>query len=234
MRLQTLPNAKIAVTPTIVRHVNDAAVHPHVHTMGNTGALGMMHAWLLPLIWLWIRHSTFDGLDVREVALKNVADLEHYPKHSLAVDLGTSTGGMARTLRCNGFSTVGVDTSATMLGLARIYSPNIPFYKGNVCTCELPRASIYTLSFLMHEMPMEAQYMALRNALRRRNQNGCVCVIDIHPDVVVKHTYTGYEPFLQDYLKNIENVIRSSARMHRCKVASYDVVKGYVKQWIIF
>jgi hypothetical protein len=128
-----------------------------------------------------------------------------------------------------------------MLAIARLASPTLSFQKANVCLDPLPVASLYTLSFVLHEMPTESQYAVVRNALRYNHSAG-VLVVDIDPttaakrivdDMGVARTGTGDEPFLVDYCATVEDTMQTVAHRTGKHVHTFSVVPGKCRAWFL-
>lgn len=216
-----------------------AAAHPRVHSIGNAHPL---HAAILPIVWTWIRYAAFAGVDVRARALSELVPRE-YVAGAVACDLGCSVGHMSRTL-CNrgALSVVGVDASDAMLAVARLWAPTLSYCTANACLDPLPSASLYTLSFVLHEMPAESHYAAVRNALRYNHSAG-VLVVDIDPATPaakknvdgagVARPETGDEPFLVNYCGGVEKTLQTVARRTGKRLSTASIVPGKCRAWFL-
>lgn len=226
--------------PTATRaRIRAAAAHPRVHSIGNAHPV---HAALLPLVWTWIRYAAHAGVDVRARALIELVPREYLTGGS-ACDLGCSVGHMTRLLKDVGVPrVVGVDASDSMLAVARLASPTLTFLKANACLDPLPAASLYTLSFVLHEMPAESHYAVVRNALRYNHSAG-VLVVDIDPSTSaaeknvdaagVAQPATGDEPFLVDYCATVEATLHTVARRTGKRVHVASIVPGACRAWFL-
>lgn len=226
--------------PTPARQrIKAAAAHPRVHSIGNAHP---MHAALLPLVWTWIRYAAFAGVDVRARALTELVPRE-YLAGGVACDLGCSVGHMSRLLKDVGVArVVGVDASDSMLAVARLASPTLSYHKANACLDPLPAASLYTLSFVLHEMPAESHYAVVRNALQYNHSAG-VLVVDIDPttlaakknvdDVGVARPETGDEPFLVGYCATVEDAMQTVARRTGKRLHTASIVPGRCRAWFL-
>ena len=221
------------------RRIRAAAAHPRVHSIGNAHP---MHAALLPLVWTWIRYAAFAGVDVRARAISELVPREYFVD-GVACDLGCSVGHMTRTLKNVGSkAVVGVDASDTMLSAARLLSPTLSFRRANTCLDPLPAASLYTLSFVLHEMPAEAQFSVVGNALRDKYTPG-VRVVDIDPqtpaaimnvdEAGVALADTGDEPFLVEYCRSVEDTLTAVARRTGKRLEATPIVSGKCRAWFL-
>ena len=89
--------------------------------------------------------------------------------------------------------------------------------------------NIATVMFGMHEMPGDARRRVLRNALRIARDK--VLVVDIWPGFTPSPMMLSGEPFILDYLKNIEGDVDSAAAEYEWEVTRIDVVDEHVRMW---
>lgn len=212
----------------VVAKAANAAYHPSVHSMGNVGIGGTMQALLLPAVWFFIQTCAWGGVCARTMALAAVPCAV-----PTAVDIGCSTGRMTRLLARHGAQRViGIDASAEMLRFAR-RDRGVDYVVANVCVDDLPRADLVTFAFVLHEMPVDAQYIALHSALRCLRGKGAVCIVDIEPAIVESgDVATGHEPFLASYA-SVDRVIASVARSHGRRMKTSAVVPHKCRVWIV-
>lgn len=216
------------LTTRLKKLVSYAPHNPSVHNVGNNN---LLHALLLPVIWTYIKYTAFQGVDVRSRSLSYV------PRAYLAngaCDLGCSVGHMSKTLQNVGVTpVVGLDTSESMLHVARLHAPTIHFETRNVCLDLLPTAGLYSISFLFHEMPVAAQYTTLKQILSTNSSAG-ILVVDIDPVIELKGTpETGQEPYIADYLANVERMMEDVARKTNRKLRCHQIVPGKCKSWFL-
>ena len=88
---------------------------------------------------------------------------------------------------------------------------------------------IATVMFGMHEMPQEARRRVLRNALRIARET--VLVVDIWPGFEPSPMMLSGEPYVLDYLGNIEGDIDATADEMQWEVTRVDVVDSHVRMW---
>ena len=165
--------------------------HPHIHNFGNHGLGGAIHASVAPVATRLIDTLAYKGRDIR--ALLRVDD----DADASTVDLGCGVG----------FSTslhgVGVDASNEMLAVARCRKPQATFVRGLAERWgETGAYSRVTVSFLLHEQPQRRRLRILRNAFRISSDE--VLVMDIHPSYKPSYTMRMGEPYVDEYLANIE------------------------------
>ena len=83
--------------------------------------------------------------------------------------------------------------------------------------------------FGMHEMPMGARRRVIRNALRLAKSK--VMVVDIHPSFAPNAMMLSGEPFVLDYLANIEDDVDASYDHKEWELTRVDVVEDHVRMW---
>jgi LPS O-antigen subunit length determinant protein (WzzB/FepE family) len=60
--------------------------------------------------------------------------------------------------------------------------------------------------FALHEMPRSAQIKVIQNAINIANKE--VVIVDISPDYIPSNLMLSGEPYLPEYLKNIEFILK--------------------------
>ena len=90
--------------------------------------------------------------------------------------------------------------------------------------------------FGMHEMPGDARRRVMRNALRLARSK--VLVVDISPGFEPNEMMLSGEPFVLDYLANIETDVDATVDATTAdstspswEVSRVDVVPGHVRMW---
>lgn len=177
---------------------------PRMHTFGNVGLGGRLHALFAPLFTYLIDRLSYGGLDVRRAVLDSL------PSNATVLDFCCGTG----------FSTAagatGVDTSDEMLAMARLIRPDATFVKGNAETYgETNSVDIVTVMFATHEMPVSGRRRVLRNAARVARNS--VVVMDIDPNFErtlaskpqAGASFLAGEPYVLDYLRRIDADIKA-------------------------
>ncbi len=83
--------------------------------------------------------------------------------------------------------------------------------------------------YAMHEMPQAARRRVLRNAMRLARDS--VLIVDIWPGFEPTPMMLSGEPYVLDYLKNMESDIEASAPSSEWDVTRVDVVEEHVRMW---
>lgn len=195
---------------------------PRIHNFGNSGWRGLLHACVVPVATHMIDRFAYSGTDARKLLHENVI-----PADATVVDLAAGVGFSAAR---NGKVTC-VDTSTEMLTVARLRRPDVKHFEvGNAETWgETGSFDIATLMYATHEMPRRARIRAIRNCLRLARQS--VLVVDIWPGFEPNDMMLSGEPYVLDYLANIEDDVNVAADPSEWVVTRVDVVEGHVRMW---
>ncbi|KAG8464384.1 hypothetical protein KFE25_003447 [Diacronema lutheri] len=191
---------------------------PRIHNLGNAGILGGLHAAVAPLFTHLIDRVAYKGVDARAQIHKTIApDLR-------VVDLCCGTAFSATK------GATGVDTSAQMLAMARLHRPDAIFVQGNAETWGEDAAfDVATVMYGMHEMPRGARRKVLHNAMRIARKY--VLIVDIDPSFCPSAMMLSGEPFIEEYLRNIDEDVQEAAAHRAWRKARIEVVPGHVVMW---
>lgn len=203
--------------------------NPQIHNFGNVGLGGHIHAKLAPFATRTIDKLCYDGRNIREEiyqSLNQYNEKDEYNGGIRVLDLCCGTG----------ISTppggVGIDTSREMLSVAREIHEhkhtqwNTRFYSGNAETYrpDFPVEHV-TCMFAFHEMPLYAQRNIIENAISIMRQS--VIIVDIAPTYTPSSTMLSGEPYILDYLANIEEL------MYDYNFLQIEYIPGHVYMWIL-
>jgi ubiquinone/menaquinone biosynthesis C-methylase UbiE len=190
---------------------------PRIHTFGNIGVRGFVHALIAPSFTRGL-----DGFFGEEVRARMHAQL----RGDKVVDLGCGTGLSTPP------GAIGVDTSFQMLAVAQMLArPQLEktFVHGNaeswgegsgICDTAL-------VSFVLHEAPFAARTRILANALRIARKRAIV--MDIHPAFTPTKSMLMGEPFIENYLAGINyQIYKAGANVHE-----FEFGNGRVKIWVL-
>ena len=83
--------------------------------------------------------------------------------------------------------------------------------------------------FGMHEMPGSARRRVLRNAMRLAKKT--VLAVDIWPGFEPSPMMLSGEPYVLDYLANVEDDVIASHDPMQWEVTRIDVVAEHVRMW---
>ena len=166
--------------------------NPNIHNFGNTGFKGRIHAEMAKIATVTIDNIRYHGRNIREELYDNYKD-KVILDLCCGIGISTAPGG------------IGVDTSIEMLNVAR-RDKTKEFYCGNAENFNLNRdIDIVTCMFAFHEMPIEAQLKVKANAENMAKEE--VVIVDISSNYKPKEIMLSGEPYLLNYLNNIDYVL---------------------------
>lgn len=210
MRLLT---TMMALTPNNNFNPNYYYKDPRIHSLGNHGINGKIHAELAPIFTKGIDILAYDGLDVRK-ELHSRFDKE-WSKIDLCCGVGYSTSD---------YNSIGVDCSSPMINKARQLFPYKNFVLGNAENFSPDEnVDITSICFSFHEIPQFARLKILDRVAKYTNKH--IYIMDICPQYKPSKPMLDGEPYLLDYKFNIDDDLKDSDR---------EVIKeGHVVLWTI-
>ena len=168
-----------------------------IHNLGNAGFQGRIHAEAAYVSTKIIDRIRYNGRDIRKEIIEDY-------KNNTVLDLCC---GIGLSTMENG---EGIDTSYEMLRVALRTkfkeNSNKEFSFGNAETYKpeiLP--DIVTCMFAFHEMPLYAQCRIIENAMKIAKKE--IIIMDIASSYKPKDIMLSGEPYLLDYLKDIDNTL---------------------------
>lgn len=176
---------------------------PRIHNFGNVGVGGMFHSFMARPFTKLIDLAAYDGRNIRVDIIKNLK----IENPEFVADFCSGTGTSTEALRkCFKDAVVtGVDTSREMLRVAKIFTENINYLEDNVETVELEdKQDLITVMFALHEIPKDARLIILENIKNNLKDDGKVLIVDIDTSYIPSESMLSGEPYVQDYLKNID------------------------------
>ena len=176
---------------------------PRIHNFGNVGVGGLFHSFMARPFTKLIDLAAYDGRNIRVDIIKNLK----IENPEFVADFCSGTGTSTEALRkCFKDAVVtGVDTSREMLRVAKIFTENINYIEANAETVELEtKQDLITIIFALHEIPQEARIIILENIKKNLNENGKILIVDIDTSYIPSESMLSGEPYVQDYLKNID------------------------------
>ena len=208
----------IAFLSTILNifYVSDAydpyPYNPTIHTLGNHGLWGKIHARMAPWFTRYIDRKVY-GKNIR----KHVLETETANKRCLDIGCGV------------GFSTsssdgsIGIDTSEAMIDRARRVFPNKKFAVGHgEYWDECEQYDIVTVMYLFHEAPQMARKAIFEHAKSIAKEK--VIIVDIAPDYTPSHSMLMGEPYVTEYLEHIQEDLS--------ELEEHILVPGHVHMWV--
>jgi ubiquinone/menaquinone biosynthesis C-methylase UbiE len=148
--------------------------------------------------------AAYDGRNIRVDIIKNLK----IEKPKFVADFCSGTGTSTEALReCFKDAVVtGVDTSREMLRVAKFFTKNINYLEDNAETVELEtKQDLIAIMFSLHEIPQEFRIIILENIKKNLKDDGKMLIVDIDTSYIPSESMLSGEPYVQDYLKNIDN-----------------------------
>ena len=210
MKILTL---MMALTPTKQYDPKFYYKDPRIHSLGNQGLKGKIHAEMAPVITKAIDTVAYEGLDVRK-ELHSKFD-KQWSKLDLCCGVGISTPD---------YNSIGVDVSVPMIKKANSLYPYKKFELGNAENYRPDEdVDITSICFAFHEMPQFARLKILERVAKYTKK--FIYIMDICPEYVPSKLMLEGEPYLMDYKININDDLDS---------ADLEVIKkGHVNLWTI-
>ena len=121
-----------------------------------------------------------------------------------------------------------VDTSKEMLDVAKKFSyANCTVDDAESVSLHEP-ADLITIMFAFHEIPQEGRIQILKNAHNNLVKGGHLLVVDIDMAYSPSEMMLTGEPYIHDYLENVQTDIRKIFP----HVLETVIIPGHVRQWI--
>ena len=207
--------------------------NPKIHTLGNHGIKGKIHAKMSPYITKLIDYKVYSNINIREEIYKYL--IKDYDEHPYILDLCCGVG--ISTPKHN--NCIGIDTSKPMinqakrlnkkfknnflLGNAEYIYETIDFekhFKNNNNT-NYNGFDIVTIFFAFHEIPQGARQEIISYHYQHTRKK--IVIVDIDPEYKPSKTMLMGEPYLLEYKKNIRN------DLFRFKEET--IINNHVKMW---
>ena len=177
---------------------------PRIHNFGNVGLGGKIHAQLARPFTKLIDIVAYNGINIRESIVSSF-NYNGDVVSDWCCGTGTSTDAL-QTHYTNAHIT-SFDTSKEMISVAKeCCSNDIDFY---ICDVEditlIERANLITIMFAFHEIPQEGRLNILKNAYNNLVEGGVLLIVDIDLSYTPSSQMRSGEPFIDDYLENVES-----------------------------
>lgn len=181
---------------------------PRIHNFGNVGLGGKFYASVARPVTRIIDRIAYKGVNVRKDIIKTL-NLDPNIVSDWCCGTGMSTDALYDSF--TNAEIYGVDTSKEMLNVAHKQSfSNAEFLLGNVEDIILPKtADLITIMFAFHEIPQYARLNILKNVKKNLSHNGRLLIVDIDICYEPSKIMLSGEPYIEDYLSNVRDDIRS-------------------------
>lgn len=176
--------------------------NPKIHSLGNIGIGGKLHANLAYSSTKIIDNIRYNGRNIRKEIYQPYLD-----KNKSILDICCGVGLSTPP------GQIGIDTSYEMLNIAKknakVANKNTNFYFGNAESFRPNKEiDIVTCMFAFHEMPNYAHIRIIQNALMIAKEE--FIIVDIAPNYKNKNPpkiMLKGEPYLINYLNTIEDIL---------------------------
>jgi SAM-dependent methyltransferase len=167
--------------------------NPKIHSLGNIGLGGKIHALAAPFARRMIDHISYKGVNIRKDIMSEYRD-------NTVLDLCCGIGDSTPK-----FGT-GIDTSKEMINVAKFVNRDSNFIVANAETYkpDIP-FDIVSCMFAFHEMPLSAQCRVIENAIKIAKEE--IIIVDIASNYKPKTIMLDGEPYLLKYLDSIDNTL---------------------------
>jgi len=173
--------------------------HPNIHVLGNHGIGGKIHARIAPLATKIIDIVAYNNKDIRSELL---CSYESKSVLDLCCGVGYSTPTLTRNILNKG-----IDISKEMVNVGQtIFDDKNLIVADSETYRDKYNYDIVNICFSLHEIPQNARKIIIKNAIN--NARGKVCIMDICPSYYPSSSMLLGEPYLEDYLNNIENDLK--------------------------
>ena len=182
-----------------------------IHSLGNTGLLGNIHALSTPLFTKLIDIKAYSGVNIR----KNIyEDLD-----GDIIDFCCGTGFSTKP------GNTGIDTSLEMLKYSNLFNPGSSYTFGNAETYGKDNEfDIVTCMFAFHEIPLYGHKNIIKNAIRVAKKK--IIIVDISTNYVPSELMLSGEPYILDYIDNIDKLFEDFS------FKKETLIEGHVDKWI--
>ncbi len=229
-------------------HVEEWWYNPVIHSFGNIGIGGTIHATVAPFVTKLIDEKAYKGRDVRQEicdTLVNNIDQDTLFAMDFACGVGMSSNALYKSIENKNFEQTlvyALDTSPQMVRAAKNRgNSNINYRKSNVAINEFmmynDRIDLVTCFFMFHEVPEDGHRRVFKNAHSLLRHGGIFAITDISADYKPSTGMLMGEPYMIEYQKTINDTIDDYVESGDFKVVKIpDVpnhpVSSHFQEWI--
>lgn len=216
--------------PPIGRYdsIRTAPFHPSIHTLGNVGHTGRVHArgaWFAT--WI-IDQLAYNGRNMRCEFAQLLAS--NYENRTSLLEVGCGVGTLTYELeRTQKFNIVGIDTSNEMISVAKQYIRSPLVCMNGVDFRETVDVSV--ICMVLHEMPLCAHRDMINHMMSVSVTD--VWIIDIDPGYQPSRAMLSGEPYMPEYMETIEKTIESivNEKSDTRTMSTFPLISGHVRVW---
>ena len=205
--------------------VRSAPFHPEIHSLGNVGLGGRVHACLA---WPFTRIIDVVAYGSRNVRAEVASKMRKETDAKYVLELGCGTGTATHELVKNGFVVDAVDTSNHMIEQARKrVCRGATFSVGNAVDATCFETEVVIACMLFHELPKTAHVAILEAMLPAK----VLWIVDISKTYSPSPVMLSGEPYLAHFLESFDDTIRDFSRRHDVSLETEELVKDHVTLW---
>ena len=235
--------AAVGVLPSVGKYdcVRTAPFHPSIHNMGNVGYRGSVHASGAQMVTDLIDRVAYGGRNMRREVASAMGSV--YPSTHTVLEVGCGVGTLTRHLSTHFAHVDAVDTSEEMLKVARRRPlKGVRYEEGNGADVGGRSADVAVCCMVFHELPKSAhvevldamlQSVAREGGDEETGTTGDVWIVDIDPAYQPSSPMLSGEPYVPDYLREIETTLREVSESRSATLRRMSIVKGHVCVWIL-
>lgn len=198
---------------------------PRIHNFGNVGIGGKIHSNLARPITQLIDNLAYNGENIRNNIISRLNTSNIKTISDWCCGVGMSTDALSTHFKNS--EIIGVDTSNEMLSIARKYS-NKTFILCDAEDVSIDKPlDLITIMFAFHEIPQEGRIKILENAKRSLSKNGNLLIVDIDMSYEPSKFMLSGEPYIQEYLKNVQSDI---SKIFKNVIETVEI-HGHVRSW---
>ena len=185
--------------------------NPQIHNLGNNGLSGAAHSLIAPFFTKYLDYTVY-GRNIREEVI------ESQDKNKSILDIGCGTGFSTSYNK----NSLGLDASEEMINTAKLIFPDKNFKQHHIEYWKPDKNyDITTIMFMFHEVPNFARKNIVKKIKEFTKEK--IIVVDISPYYKPNPMMLSGEPYIDDYLKNIQTELHN-----------FDeeiIVKNHVHKW---
>lgn len=228
--------------------VEDWWYNPIIHTFGNVGIGGSVHAALAPLVTKMIDRKAYNGRDVRQefcdIIVNNI-EQDSLFAIDFACGVGISSNALYKSIDGKNIEkklVYALDSSPQMISAAeKRGNPNIKYRESNVSINEYMMynncVDLITCLYLLHEVPSEGRKWVFKNAHSLLKTGGVFAIADVSSYYRASTGMLIGEPYLLEYQKTVNDTIDDYIRSGKFRViripeVPYNPRSSNFQEWI--
>jgi SAM-dependent methyltransferase len=217
--------------------LDTAPFHPAIHTFGNTGFGGRLHAAMATFATDLIDRMAYNNRIMREEVSTELK--LSVGNDTTIIEVGCGVGTLTTELaKCDFRAIVAVDTSQEMLDRAVTYVKNgsVKFAcKNGKYVQSMVDADVAIASMVFHELPPIAHDELIRSmhSAVSKSPKKQIWIIDIAPEYTPSVMMRMGEPYLMSYLKTVDSTLDRLSIELSMKLTRFELINNRVRVWVL-